>query len=191
MTAMAIIVTALRAGVAFLDPDTNQPFVVIKYEHVKCGRGGATIKVKARNIITGAIIERSYNSGGKVEEVELSTKSVQYLYKDQDTYHFMDTESFEQVELSEGVIGEVGKFLKEGIVGVIREYNGQSIGFELPNSLVFTVTSTSQGERGNTVGNALKPATIETGATVMVPLFISEGEKVKVDTRDGKYLERA
>jgi len=192
---MSIVVTSLRAGVAFLDPDTGQPFVVIKYEHVKCGRGGATIKVKARNIMTGAIIERSYNSGGKVEEVDLITKSVQYLYadksKDSLRYCFMDPESFEQIELSEELVGQNNKFLVEGSLGSVKLYNDQPIGFELPNSLVFTVTSTSQGERGNTVGNALKPATIETGATVMVPLFIKEGEKIKVDTRDGKYVERA
>ena len=178
-----------------MDPDTNQPFIVIKYEHVKCGRGGATIKVKARNIITGAIIERSYNSGGKVEEVELSTESVQYLYadksKDGSNYCFMDPETFEQIELSDELVGQASQYLTEGVVGVIREYNGQPIGFELPNSLVFTVVSAAPGEKGNTVGNALKPATIETGATVMVPMFISEGEKVKIDTRDGKYLERA
>jgi elongation factor P len=194
---MSLVVTALRNGTSFLDPDSGQPFVVVKYEHIKCGRGGATIKVKARNILTGAIIERSYNSGGKVEEVDLSTKYVQYLYKEpstgpgQDTYYFMDPESFEQLELSEDLVGEAAKFLTEGAQGTVKFYESHPIAFELPNSLVFTVTYTEPGFKGNTVTNALKPATIETGATVMVPAFISAGEKIKVDTRDGKYIERA
>lgn len=188
---MSLVVTALRGGATFLDPDTNQPFVVVKYEHIKCGRGGATIKVKARNILTGAIIERSFASGGKVEEVELSTKYVQYLYKDTSLFYFMDPVSFEQLELSEEVVGEASKYLLEGSQGAVKIYNDRPIAFELPKSLVFKVTYTEPGFRGNTVTNALKPATIETGAQVMVPPFISAGESIKVDTRDGKYLERA
>lgn len=188
---MSLVVTALRNGTSFLDPDTGQPFVVVKYEHIKCGRGGATIKVKARNILTGAIIERSFASGSKVEEVDLSTKYVLYLYKEPPLYYFMDPETFEQLELSEEVVGEASKYLLEGAVGSVKIYEGQPIAFELPNSLVFKVAYTEPGFKGNTVTNALKPATIETGATVMVPPFISEGESIKVDTRDGKYIERA
>lgn len=199
---MSMVVTALRNGTSFLDPDTGHPFVVVKYEHIKMGRGGATIKVKARNILTGAIIERSYNSGSKVEEVDLSTKYVQYLYKDPPTqgfgeadgstrYFFMDPASFEQLELPEDTVGDAAKFLLEGSQGTVKLYNDKPIAFELPNSLVFKVTYTEPGFKGNTVANALKPATIETGATVMVPSFISEGETIKVDTRDGKYIERA
>ena len=187
---MSLVVTSLRNGTSFLDPDTGHPFIVVKYEHIKCGRGGATIKVKAKNILTGAIIERSYNSGGKVEEVDLSTKYVQYLYKEPSVYYFMDPETFEQLELSEGIVGEVGRFLLEGTVGSVKLFDGKPIAFDLPNSMTFKVTYTEPGFRGNTVTNALKPATIETGAQVMVPAFISEGETIKVDTRDGKYLER-
>jgi len=188
---MALVVTSLRNGTAFMDPDSGQPFVVLKYEHIKMGRGGATIKVKARNILTGSIIERSYNSGGKVEEVDMSTKSVQYLYHDGSIYYFMDPATYEQFELSEDVVGESGKFLTEGASGTVNLYNDQPISFSLPNSLIFKVTYTEPGNKGNTVTNAYKPATLETGVPVMVPMFINEGDSIKVDTRDGKYIERA
>lgn len=187
---MALVVTGLRNGTAFMDPETGNPFIVLKYEHIKMGRGGAVIKVKARNILTGAIIERGLKSGGTVEEVDLSKKPVQYLYKDGTTFNFMDPVTFETIELSAEIVGELSNFLLEGTTGTVNFYNETPISFDLPTSMFFTVTSTMPGEKGNTVGNAQKPAIIETGATVYVPMFINEGEKIKVDTRDGKYVER-
>lgn len=182
-------VTDLKVGIVF--KENNDPFLVMRYELIKLARQGAYIKVKAKNLLSGAVIERSWHSNLTVEEADIYRRNSQYLYKEGNNFVFMDPSNYEQELIPENVIGESSKFLKEGDTVQVMFYEDRPIAIDLPPSLVFEVTYTEPGTKGNTVTNAYKPATIETGATVKVPLFINIGEKIKVDTRTGDYLERA
>jgi len=181
-------VTHLRAGSTF--EDNNQPYIVLKYEHTKMGRGTATIKVKARNLKTGTIIEKSFVSGARVEEVSLVKRKNQFLYQKGKEYFFMNPKTFEQFSISEDVLGYQAKFLSEGIEVDLLFLEDTPIDIELPPKLEFKVAETDPGVKGNSATNIFKSAILENGISVKVPLFIKAGEKIWVDTRNGEYVER-
>ena len=184
-----IDVNELRKGVTF-ELDGNL-YKVLDYSHNKTGRGRANIKVKARNLLTGANVERSFSNGQTVQDVSLDFSNVQYLYKDGDSYIFMDNETFEQVAIAENVI-DAPQFLRDGdAVSVLFNTETETpMSVELPEKVVVRVTYSEPGLRGDTATRTLKPATVETGATVMVPLFVNEGELIRVNTKSGEYVER-
>jgi len=181
-------VQELKNGVTFLLDD--QPFIVLKYEHIKMGRGSATIKVKARNLLSGAVLDRSFINSAKVEEINTIRRVMQYLYRDGNDYIFMDNSTYEQVSLPEAVLAESAKFLKEGITVNILFWDERPLWVELPPKMEFTVAETDPGIKGKSAANMYKSAVLDNGVTVRVPLFIETGEKIMVDTRDGSYAER-
>lgn len=182
-------VTELRNGTIFKD-DGNL-FLVLEYKHVKLGRGNANIKVKVKNLKTGAVVKKTFLSGQKVEEVRLESKKAQYLYQDEEGFYFMDPSTFEQFKVGEGILGEKKRFLKEGLVYDVRFFEGKPLSFDLPVFLELEVRETGPGVKGNSATNIYKKAVLENGLTVSVPLFVKVGEKVKVDTRTGEYGGRA
>lgn len=184
-----ISVTKLRAGVTF--QLEGKPYQVIEYRHATSGRGQATIRVKVRQLETGEIGEKVFNSGAKVEEIKTEIRPLQYLYRDGDDCYFMDPRSFEQFSLTKKTFSEKAKFLKEGEEVKILFQEKRPLSFELPNSMVFEVVKADPGVKGDTVSGATKPVTLENGLIVRVPLFIKKGDRVKVDTRTGEYGGRA
>jgi len=174
-----------------LDID-GQYFYIAEFLHVKPGKGPAFVRTKLKNVTTGRVIDKTFNAGVKVDEVRIERRPYQYLYQDDMGYNFMNNETFEQVSIAKDNITGVD-FLKEGDTAeVVVHAESETILFaELPAHVVLLVTYTEPGIKGDTATNATKPATVETGATVRVPLFINEGEKIRVDTRDGSYVERA
>lgn len=174
-----------------LDMD-GQYYYIAEFLHVKPGKGPAFVRTKLKNVMTGRVIDKTFNAGVKVDEVRIERRPYQFLYQDDMGYNFMHNETFEQVSIAKDNITGVD-FLKEGdIAEVVVHAESETILFaELPAHVVLTVTYTEPGIKGDTATNATKPATVETGATVRVPLFINEGEKIRVDTRDGSYVERA
>lgn len=185
---MAVNVTELRNGAFFREgKDILQ---VLTYEHVKMGRGSGTIKVKVKNVRTGSVLERTFITGARVDEADIEKKKAQYLYRDGDSYSFMDPVSFEQFTVSSQVLGDQVKYLKEGLEVTLIVSEEEVFGLELPMSLNYMVSETGPEERGNTVSNVFKEATLENGLVVKVPMFIKSGESVKVDTRSGEYIER-
>lgn len=179
----------LRKGTTFVDDDGNL-YVVLDYLHNKQGRGNATIKTKLRNLRTGSTIERSFQSGGRVQDVRLDTHEVQFLYRDGDLYHFMDTETYDQPVLSSDILGDHAGFLKEGTTVELLAYEGQPIDIELPTTVDLKVTETAPGYKGDTASGGGKPARVETGVTVTVPFFVNVGDTIRVDTRTGEYVTR-
>jgi len=157
---------------------------------MKTGRGSGNIKLKVRNLRTGAVVEKSYITGAKVEEADVDKKKAQFLYRDVDTYSFMDPVSFEQFTVTSQILGDQVKYLKDGLDVILIVSEEEVLGLELPMSLVYTISETGPGERGNTVSNVYKDATLDNGLAVKVPMFMDVGEKVKVDTRSGQYVER-
>jgi len=168
----------------------NEPWLVASFQHVKPGKGGAFVRTKLKNLITGRILEETFRSGEKFSEPDLDYKKMQYLYAD-DMYHFMDQESYEQVAFNESQIESVKKYLKEEIIYTIVNFQGKPITVEAPMFMILEVTQTVPGVKGDTAQGGSKPATLETGLTLQVPLFINEGDKIKIDTREDKYIERA
>lgn len=185
---MALNVTDLRNGTFF--KEGSNIFQVLSYEHTKMGRGSGNIKVKAQNLRSGATIERSYITGARVEEADVDKKKAQYLYQDGNNFHFMDPVSFDQFPLSAALIGEQAQYLKEGLEVTLMVSGDEAMGLELPNNLVYTISETGPGEKGNTVSNVYKEATLDNGLVVKVPMFMKPGDKVRVDTRSGEYVER-
>lgn len=188
-TAPNMVATDLKTGKVF--KDNGAPFLVVKYEHIKSARGGASVKVLAKNLLSGSVIEKGYKAGDSVEEADVYRKNVQYLYKDTGGFNFMDPVSFEQFCVDEGTLGEQGKYLKEGDGVVVVYFEDKPISVELPNSLVFEVSYTEPGFKGNTVSNVYKDAQLENGINARVPMFIKIGDKIKIDTRTGEYLSKA
>lgn len=179
----------LRKGIAIeLD---GVPYQVVDYSHIKVGRGSAQIRLKLRDVKEGHLIERTFQAGDKWPRARLDRRNAGYLYNDAEFYYFMDQENFEQFTLGDSQVGEGKNFLKDGMVCEVLLYNDEPIGLELPLSVVLKVTETMPGFRGDTAQGGTKPATMETGLVVNVPLFVNEGDSIKVDTRDGAYLERA
>jgi len=179
----------LRKGITFIDHDGNI-LKVLDYQHVKLGRGNAVVKVKVRNIRTGATLEKTFLTGGRVEDVRLDNRSVQYLYRDEDFYYFMDIETYEQSSLSGETLGEATKFLKEGIKVELATYNSEPIDIVLPTTVDLRVVETSPSFKGDTASGGGKPATLETGLVVQVPFFVNIDDTVRVDTRDASYVTR-
>ena len=178
-----------RNGVTFeLDGQVVQ---VIEFQHVKPGKGAAFVRTKYKNVITGSVVETSFNPTAKFPTAFVERKDMQYSYNDGDLYYFMDLETYEQVPISASILGDSFKFVKEEMICKILSYKGNVFGVEPPNFVELVVTQTDPGFKGDTATNATKPATLETGAEVKVPLFINEGEKIQIDTRTGEYMSRA
>lgn len=183
-----IDVNELRKGVTFeLD---NSLFKVLGYEHHKSGRGKATIRVKARNLRTGTILEKTFTSSDRVQDIRLDYQNVQYLYKDGEFYHFMNLETYEQPAISKEVVGENSQFLKEGLEVKLTFYLGESLDIELPTTVDLKVTQAATAVRGDTATGVTKKVTMETGLPVQVPNFVEEGDTIRVDTRNGAYITR-
>lgn len=179
----------LKPGVKVIFND--QPHVVISAEHSKQGRAGGILRAKLKNLLNGATIEHTFAGAEKLEEAELQNKKAQFLYGDDINFYFMDPATFEQFEITKTQVEDVAKFLKDGENVDILYYDNRPINIQLPIKMKFKITYTEPGFRGNTATNVLKPATIETGAEVRVPIFIKEGDEIIIDTRTGEYVERA
>lgn len=181
-------VQELRNGTTFLMD--GQLYVALKYEHIKTGRGSATIKIKAKNLLSGATTDKSFVNSARVEEANTARRPMQYLYKDGQKYVFMDSKSYEQAVISAAVVAENGVYLKESILVNVLFWEERPLWIELPPKMEFIVAETDPGIKGNSAANMYKSAVLDNGMTVRVPLFIEEGEKIWVDTRDGSYAER-
>lgn len=184
----ALNATELRNGTVF--EESGQLLQVITYEHNKMGRGSGTIKVKVRNLRTNSITEKSFITGARVEAANVEKKKVQFLYHDGENFNFMDPVSFEQFPLSQNIISEQGKYLKDGLELQLLVSGEEALAIELPNSIVYEIKETGPEEKGNTVSNVYKEAVLDNDLVVKVPMFMHAGEKVKVDTRTGQYVER-
>ncbi len=178
-----------RNGVTF-DMD-GQVYQVVEFQHVKPGKGAAFVRTKFKNVITGAVVEKSFNPTDKFENAYVERKEYEYLYNDGELYYFMDTETYEQLPLNADKLGDNFKFVKENDMVKIMSYKGNVFGVEPPLFVELEVTDTEPGVRGDTATNVTKPATLETGAVIKVPIFINSGEKIRIDTRTGEYMERA
>ncbi len=169
----------------------KQLFTIVEFLHVKPGKGGAFVRTKLKNVITGRVLDRTFRSGEKIEVVKLEDRGMQYLYSEEDSYIFMDQETFDQINIPGEVLGDDAKFMKEGEIIKVYLHEDKPIITELPNFINLKIVECEPGLKGDTVSNVTKPATLETGAVVQVPLFIEEGEVIRVDIRTGQYLERA
>ena len=164
---------------------------IVDFQHVKTGKGAAFVRTKIKNVMTGAVVERSFNPTDKTPKAIIETKAMQYVYNDGDRYYFMDTESYEQLPLSKDQVEDAIPFVKEGTNVTVRFFKGGAFYVEAPNFVVLEVTDTEPGFAGDTASNTYKPATLETGFSLQVPLFINTGDKIQIDTRSGEYLKRA
>lgn len=178
-----------RNGVTF-EMD-GQVVSIVEFQHVKPGKGAAFVRTKIRNVITGSVVEKTFNPNDKYPTAFIERKDMEYSYNDGDLYYFMDTETWEQVPINKDILSDNFKFVKENMTCKVLSYKGNVFGVEPPTFVELQVTQTDPGFAGNTATNALKPATLETGAEVKVPLFIEEGEMLQIDTRTGEYLGRA
>ncbi|HHY42017.1 MAG TPA: elongation factor P [Thermoanaerobacterales bacterium] len=178
----------LRTGVTVeIDGDV---YMVVDFQHVKPGKGAAFVRTKIKNIKTGQVFERNFRAGEKLNRAMVERKTMQYLYSEGNVYYFMDTQTYEQIPLIEDQMGDAIKYLKENMEVMVMFYDGVSIGIELPTFVELEVTQTEPGFKGDTATGGSKPATLETGLTVQVPLFINIGDVIRVDTRTGEYLSR-
>src|SRR5262245_3612921 len=166
-------------------------WTVVEFQHVKPGKGGAFVRTTLKNVLSGKVVDRTFNAGTKVDTATVDKRSMQYLYSDGDDYIFMDLDSYEQVHVPSATVGDNSNYLLPEAGVIIATHENVPLYVELPTSVVLEITYTEPGLQGDRSTGGNKPATVETGATVMVPLFISTGEKIKVDTRDGRYLGRA
>jgi len=187
---MAMITAGdFRNGVTFeMDGKVMQ---VVEFQHVKPGKGAAFVRTKMKNVITGAVTETSFNPTAKFEQAFVDRKEMEYSYNDGDLYYFMDMETYDMLPVNKSVLGDNFKFVKEEMMCKVLSYKGNVFGVEPPNFVELQVTKTDPGFKGDTATNATKPATLETGAEIKVPLFINEGEMIRIDTRTGEYMERA
>ncbi len=169
----------------------GQIFQVVEFQHVKPGKGAAFVRTKLKNIVTGATVERTFNPSDKMPKAHIERKDMQYLYSDGDLYYFMDVETFEQMPINAATIGDSLKLVKENMVCKILSHKGNVFGIEPPTFVELVITETEPGFKGDTATGATKPATVETGAVVKVPLFVNQGDTIRIDTRTGEYMERA
>lgn len=181
-------VTDLRSGTVF--EDKGQYFLVLSYEHAKIARGAGNVKVKVRNLETGATIDKTFNTGARVNEANLSRKKTQYLYGDNQGFHFMDPVTYEQFAIERKLVEDVSKYLKEGMDLNLLSVDEKTVGVEIPKIMDYKIVQTGGAARGNTVGAAQKDAVLENNLVVKVPLFIKVGDIIRVDTRTGQYVER-
>ncbi len=168
----------------------GEPFIIVDFQHVKPGKGGAFVRTTLKSLISGNVIDRTFRSGEKVEKPDLEEKQMQFLYESENEFHFMDSETFEQLFLTQEHLGDARNYLQENVNVTVLFHNGKPIGVEVPIFVELTVTATEPGVRGDTAAGSTKPATLETAMIVQVPLFINEGDVLKIDTRTGKYIER-
>jgi elongation factor P len=185
---MSVSTNDLKNGMT-LDLDGTL-FQVVEFQHVKPGKGGAFVRTKLRNVKTGAVVDKTFNAGVKVGLAIVERKEMQYLYPEASDFVFMDLQTYEQLQVPGQVMGDAGRYLTEGSQASVSTHQGVPIAVDLPASMVLGVTQTDPAAKGDTRTNALKPATLETGVVVQVPLFVEEGDRVKVDTRSGDYIER-
>ena len=178
-----------RNGVTF--EEDGKVLQVVEFQHVKPGKGAAFVRVKMRNVITGGVTETTFNPNDKYPTAFVERKKMEYSYSDGDLYYFMDMETFDMIPIDKSVLDDSFRFVKENDTCTVLSYKGNVFGVEAPNFVDLVVTETEPGLAGNTATNTLKPATVETGAEVRVPLFINEGDKITIDTRTGEYLSRA
>jgi elongation factor P len=178
-----------RNGLTF-EMDGNV-FSIVEFQHVKPGKGAAFVRTKIKNAITGAVVERTFNPSDKYPVAYVERKDMQYLYSDGELYYFMDKESFEQLPLNAEKLGDNFRFVKENMDCKVLSFKGNVFGVEPPTFVELQIVETDPGFKGDTATNATKPAKLETGASIRVPLFINEGDKIRVDTRTGEYMERA
>ena len=180
--------TSLKAGATFLFE--GKPYRVIKYQHQKIARGGGTVKLTVRNLVSGVLEEKTLNSSVKVEKIETIKKPLQYLYQDTETAVFMNPQTFEQIELPLAVLDEQLKFIKEGDEVNVLFWGEKALSIDIPPKVVLKVVETSPGVKGDSATNIFKPAVVENGLHLKVPLFIKKGDRIRVDTRTGEYIER-
>ena len=166
-------------------------YQVVEFQHVKPGKGAAFVRTKLKNVINGGVVEKTFRPTDKMPKAHIERRDMEYLYQDGDLFYFMDQETYEQIPLSSEQLGDALKFVKENMLVKILSYKGSVFGVEPPNFVELQVTETEPGFKGDTATGATKPATLETGAVINVPLFIEEGEMIRVDTRTGEYMERA
>jgi len=164
---------------------------IVDFQHVKPGKGAAFVRTKIKNVMTGAVVERSFNPTDKMPRAIIETKEMQYVYNDGDLYYFMDVETYEQLPMTRDQVEDAIPFVKEGTNVTMRFFKGKAFSVEAPNFVVLEVTDTEPGFAGDTASNTYKPATLETGFSLQVPLFINTGDKIQIDTRSGEYLGRA
>src|SRR5438270_2074200 len=186
---MSVSTNDLKNGMSLNRPEGL--FSVVEFQHVKPGKGGAFVRTKLKNVRTGAVIERTYRADEKLEQAIIDKREMQYLYRDGEQYVFMDNTTYDQLHVDADALGDAAKFMKEGDSAVLQMYNAEIVGVDLPAAVELTVTETEPGIQGDRVSGARKPATLETGHVVQVPLFVNPGDRIKVDTRSGEYLTRA
>ena len=177
-----------RKGVTF--EKDGQPCLIVDFQHVKPGKGAAFVRTKYKNLKTGAIREEAFNPSDKFPKAHIDTRQMQYLYNDGELYYFMDEETYDQIPLNYEQVEDAIKFLKENMFAIIKFYKGEAFSVEAPNFVELLITQCDPSVKGNTATNAMKPATLETGAQVNVPMFVNEGDTIRVDTRTGEYMER-
>ncbi|MCX7923273.1 MAG: elongation factor P [Clostridia bacterium] len=177
-----------RNGVTFeLD---GQIFQIVEFQHVKPGKGAAFVRTRLKNIVTGATVERTFNPTDKMPKAHIERKDMQYLYNDGDLFYFMDVETYEQMPINQSQIGDAFKFVKENMTVKILSHKGNVFGIEPPTFVELEITETEPGYKGDTATGATKPATVETGAVIKVPLFVNQGDVIRIDTRTAEYMER-
>jgi elongation factor P len=186
---MAVTTNDLRNGMTLDLPDGL--FAVVEFQHVKPGKGGAFVRTKLKNVRTGAVLEKTFRADERVEQAIVEKREMQYLYRDGSDLVFMDTSSYDQIQVPPSTLGEAAQFVKEGDSAVLQTYLDEIVGVDLPAAVALTVTETEPGVQGDRVSGARKPATLETGLVVQVPLFVNTGDRIKVDTRSGDYITRA
>ncbi len=169
----------------------GQVWVIVDFQHVKPGKGAAFVRTKIKNVQTGSVLEKSYNPNDKFENAHIDKKEMEYLYSDGELYHFMDTETYEQLPLNFDKVEDSLPYMKENMRVTIKFFKGEAFSVEPPNFVVLEVTETEPGFKGDTATAGNKPAIMETGAKIMVPLFVNTGDKIRIDTRTGEYMERA
>lgn len=165
-------------------------YSVVEFQHVKPGKGGAFVRTRIKNLETGRVIDKTFNAGEKVKAVRIDRIDMQYLYSSGDMYHFMNTETYEQIEIPESMVSDIAPLMKENTVVAVQMRGGQPIGLELPTFVDLQIAETAPGVKGDTVSGGTKPATLETGKVIQVPLFVDQGATVRVDTRTGEYVSR-
>ncbi|MFN8596011.1 MAG: elongation factor P [Anaerolineae bacterium] len=183
-----IDVNDLRKGTTF--ELEGRLFRVLEYSHNKPGRGNATIRTKVRDIRTGATFEKTFQSGDRVQDIRIESRGMQYLYHDGDLYHFMDSETYDQIALDAKMLDDAVNYLKDGMNVVVQDYNGEALGIDLPVTVDLKITQADIAVRGDTAAGASKYVTVETGYRVQVPLFVNDGDTIRIDTRTGEYLTR-
>ena len=186
---MNVSTNDLRNGMALDLPEGL--FTVVEFQHVKPGKGGAFVRTKLKNVRTGAVLDRTYRADEKLEQAIIDKREMQYLYTDGEQYVFMDNSTYDQLHVDADALGAAAKYVKEGDSAVLQLYRNEIVGVDLPAAVELSVTETEPGVQGDRVSGARKPATLETGLVVQVPLFVEPGDRIKVDTRSGEYLTRA